>query len=83
MDYLSSIYHQANSFLVGQDDPFNNFLGSTGQHIYPFCYRPTEMMFQEPWQKPPYSYIALITMAISSTADRKMTLNQVTNKTYC
>ena len=29
------------------------------------------------WQKPPYSYIALITMAISSRADRKMTLNQV------
>lgn len=29
------------------------------------------------WQKPPYSYIALITMAISSRHDKKMTLNQV------
>ena len=29
------------------------------------------------WQKPPYSYIALITMAISSRPDKKMTLNQV------
>ena len=29
------------------------------------------------WQKPPYSYIALITMAISSRQDKKMTLNQV------
>ncbi len=29
------------------------------------------------WQKPPYSYIALITMAISSRPDRKMTLSQV------
>ena len=29
------------------------------------------------WQKPPYSYIALITMAISSKPDKKMTLNQV------
>ena len=33
------------------------------------------------WQKPPYSYIALITMAISSKPDRKMTLNQV-NSSY-
>lgn len=31
------------------------------------------------WQKPPYSYIALIVMAISSRADRKMTLSQIYN----
>lgn len=33
--------------------------------------------FHEPWQKPPYSYIALITMAISSSPERKMTLSQI------
>ena len=31
----------------------------------------------EPWQKPPYSYIALIAMAISASPERKMTLSQI------
>jgi hypothetical protein len=31
----------------------------------------------EPWQKPPYSYIALIAMAISASPDRRMTLSQI------
>ena len=43
-----------------------NFYGIFGHHG-PSAY----------WQKPPYSYIALITMAISSRQDKKMTLNQV------
>ena len=34
------------------------------------------------WQKPPYSYIALITMAISSKPEKKMTLNQVSALYY-
>ena len=38
---------------------------------------PRPDLFQEPWQKPPYSYIALITMAISSSPDGKMTLSQI------
>ena len=33
--------------------------------------------FSEPWQKPPYSYIALIAMAISSSPEGKMTLSQI------
>ena len=38
------------------------------------------IMFDEcalSWQKPPYSYIALIVMAISSKDDHKMTLSQI------
>ena len=41
---------------------------------------PPHVMFDEyalSWQKPPYSYIALIVMAISSKEDHKMTLNQI------
>ena len=41
---------------------------------------PSHIMFDEcalSWQKPPYSYIALIVMAISSKEDRKMTLSQI------
>ena len=35
------------------------------------------MFVTEPWQKPPYSYIALIAMAISDSPERKMTLSQI------
>ena len=35
------------------------------------------MFVTEPWQKPPYSYIALIAMAISASPERKMTLSQI------
>ena len=41
---------------------------------------PSSEMFQEPWQKPPYSYIALITMAISSNPEKRMTLSQVSKR---
>eukprot|EP00095_Tigriopus_kingsejongensis_P006705 snap_masked-scaffold25_size650667-processed-gene-3.16 protein:Tk06705 transcript:snap_masked-scaffold25_size650667-processed-gene-3.16-mRNA-1 annotation:"fox forkhead" len=33
--------------------------------------------YRDSWQKPPYSYIALIAMAISSNPHRKMTLNEI------
>ena len=33
--------------------------------------------YNEPWQKPPYSYIALIAMAITSSPHRRMTLSQI------
>ena len=41
---------------------------------------PSQILFDEcalSWQKPPYSYIALIVMAISSKEDRRMTLSQI------
>lgn len=47
---------------------------------YPFSspiYSPPEFSYNEPWQKPPYSYIALIAMSISSSPNRKMTLNEI------
>eukprot|EP00094_Tigriopus_californicus_P003305 TCALIF_03179-PA protein Name:"Similar to Foxl1 Forkhead box protein L1 (Mus musculus)" AED:0.05 eAED:0.05 QI:0/1/0/1/1/0/2/0/189 len=47
---------------------------------YPFSspiYSPPEFSYNEPWQKPPYSYIALIAMSISSSPSRKMTLNEI------
>ncbi len=45
--------------------------------LYHYHLSSADMLFHEPWQKPPYSYIALITMAISSSPEGKMTLSQI------
>ena len=44
-----------------------------GKQLFPYKY----LFVAEPWQKPPYSYIALIAMAISTSPERKMTLSQI------
>ena len=70
---------------------FFNYSSSTSVPCeFPYCIfpphptynltMPSHILFDEcalSWQKPPYSYIALIVMAISSKEDRKMTLSQI------
>ena len=70
---------------------FFNFPSTTSvPYEFPYCIfpphpsyniaMPSHIIFDEcalSWQKPPYSYIALIVMAISSKEDRKMTLSQI------
>ena len=70
---------------------FFNYSSSTSVPCeFPYCIfpphptyniaMPSHILFDEcalSWQKPPYSYIALIVMAISSKVDRKMTLSQI------
>ena len=65
-----------------------SFYNFSPTYELPYCVFPTHpsynltshLIFDEcalSWQKPPYSYIALIVMAISSKEDRKMTLSQI------
>ena len=69
---------------------FFNLPTTNVPHDFPYCIfpphpvynfsMPPQILFDEcalSWQKPPYSYIALIVMAISSKEDRKMTLSQI------
>ena len=69
---------------------FFNLPTTSVPHDFPYCIfpphpvynfsMPPQILFDEcalSWQKPPYSYIALIVMAISSKEDRKMTLSQI------
>ena len=56
---------------------YNGKVTDSRQLLAAFVYSVVTKNVSEPWQKPPYSYIALIAMAISASPERKMTLSQI------